>query len=69
MHKFLIVSLRLYRMLFSPYIGQHCRFAPSCSQYAMEALRKHGTVRGGYLSLRRLLKCHPWCAGGFDPVP
>jgi putative membrane protein insertion efficiency factor len=69
MHKFLIVSLRLYRTLFSPYIGQHCRFAPSCSQYAMEALRKHGTIRGGYLSLRRLLKCHPWCAGGFDPVP
>jgi putative membrane protein insertion efficiency factor len=69
MQELLIVCIKLYRVVLSPYIGQQCRFTPSCSCYAIEALHKYGVVRGGYMSLRRLLRCHPWCAGGFDPVP
>jgi putative membrane protein insertion efficiency factor len=69
MQKLLIACLKLYRLVLSPYFGQYCRFTPSCSRYAIEALQKHGVLRGGYLSLHRLLRCHPWCAGGFDLVP
>ena len=69
MQKFLIACLQLYRVGLSPYFGQHCRFTPSCSRYAIEALQKHGVLRGTAMSVRRLSKCHPWCAGGFDPVP
>ncbi len=69
MQRLLIACLRLYRAALSPYLGQHCRFTPSCSRYAIEALQAHGALRGGAMSLRRLLRCHPWCAGGFDPVP
>ncbi len=69
MQKILIGCLQLYRMLLSPYLRQSCRFTPSCSAYALEALRVYGTMRGSILSVRRLLRCHPWCAGGYDPVP
>jgi putative membrane protein insertion efficiency factor len=69
MQELLIVCVKLYRVVLSPYVGQQCRFTPSCSCYAIEALHKYGVVRGGYMSLLRLLRCHPWCAGGFDPVP
>lgn len=69
MQTILMACLKLYRLLLSPYLGQHCRFVPSCSTYALEALRAHGAVCGVGLSLRRLLRCHPWCAGGYDPVP
>lgn len=58
-----------YRLLLSPWLGSSCRFEPSCSLYAMGALERHGAARGAYLTLRRLVRCHPWCEGGHDPVP
>ena len=61
--------IRLYQWCISPMLGANCRFYPSCSQYAYEALRKHGLFRGTYLAVRRLGRCHPWHPGGFDPVP
>lgn len=61
--------IRLYQIMLSPVIGQHCRFTPSCSNYAIEALEKHGTFRGGWLAIKRLSSCHPWHEGGHDPVP
>jgi len=65
----LIGLVRGYQVLFSPMLGNACRFEPSCSRYAIEALRTHGAGPGSYLTLRRLARCHPWCAGGLDPVP
>lgn len=67
--KIMLAMIRLYRLGISPYIGPHCRFTPTCSQYAYEAITKYGAVKGGYLAARRLLKCHPFHAGGYDPVP
>lgn len=61
--------LRAYQLLISPVLGNHCRFYPSCSQYAIEAVDRHGVARGGWLAIRRLGRCHPWHPGGFDPVP
>ncbi|HEY3809238.1 MAG TPA: membrane protein insertion efficiency factor YidD [Steroidobacteraceae bacterium] len=61
--------LRGYQLLISPLLGPRCRFHPSCSQYAIDAVRLHGSLRGSCLSLRRLLRCHPWHPGGYDPVP
>ena len=58
-----------YRLLLSPWLGSACRFTPSCSVYALEALERHGALAGGWLTTRRLLRCHPGCAGGHDPVP
>ena len=58
-----------YRYLLKPWLGNACRFEPSCSQYALDALRRHGAVAGGSLAAGRLLRCHPWCDGGLDPVP
>jgi uncharacterized protein len=58
-----------YRLLLSPSLGSNCRFEPSCSQYALGALERHGALAGGYLTLRRIGRCHPWCDGGCDPVP
>ncbi len=58
-----------YRTLISPVIGTHCRFEPSCSCYALDALEQHGPVRGSWLTMRRLVRCGPWSAGGPDPVP
>ncbi len=65
----LIALLRIYQLLVSPWLGRRCRFHPSCSQYTIEALQRHGALRGSWLGLRRLLRCHPWNPGGFDPVP
>lgn len=65
----LIGLVKLYRLLLSPLVGQHCRFTPTCSQYAIEALQIHGAMKGSYLTAHRLSRCHPWCAGGYDPVP
>lgn len=58
-----------YRATISPLLGNRCRFHPSCSEYARVALARHGSLRGGWLTLRRLARCHPFCAGGHDPVP
>jgi putative membrane protein insertion efficiency factor len=69
MSRLLLALIRAYRYLLSPWWGGSCRFTPSCSTYAMEAIERHGSVRGGWLALRRIARCHPWCAGGFDPVP
>ncbi|HEY9254036.1 MAG TPA: membrane protein insertion efficiency factor YidD [Stenotrophomonas sp.] len=65
----LIALLRVYKRFVSPLLGPRCRFAPSCSEYAMTALAKHGAVRGSWLAVRRLARCHPFHPGGFDPVP
>ncbi|MBL0121997.1 MAG: membrane protein insertion efficiency factor YidD [Betaproteobacteria bacterium] len=61
--------VRTYQYLLSPHFGSQCRFTPTCSHYAIGALRKHGAFRGGYLTTRRVLRCHPWQPGGYDPVP
>lgn len=58
-----------YRLIFSPWVGHNCRYQPTCSAYALDALRKHGAIRGGWLTLRRLSRCHPWGGDGYDPVP
>jgi uncharacterized protein len=65
----LLALLWIYRHLISPVIPPACRYHPSCSQYALEAVREHGPLAGPWLALRRLLRCHPWAAGGPDPVP
>lgn len=65
----LVGLLRLYQIILSPLLPPACRFEPTCSQYAIEAVREHGAWRGTGLALRRLLRCHPWSRGGFDPVP
>ena len=64
--KFLI---RAYQVALSPLLGQNCRFYPSCSHYAIEAIEEHGALRGAWLSVKRISRCHPWHEGGFDPVP
>ncbi|HLQ26744.1 MAG TPA: membrane protein insertion efficiency factor YidD [Acidiferrobacterales bacterium] len=69
MQKALILLLRGYRYWLSPWLGQHCRFYPSCSCYALDAIAAHGARKGMVLTCARLLRCHPWCAGGYDPVP
>ncbi len=61
--------VRAYRFFLSPWLGSACRFTPTCSQYALQALERHGPAAGSYLAARRLLRCHPACAGGHDPVP
>lgn len=65
----LIGLLKLYRLLISPLYGPVCRYHPSCSAYALDAVRLHGAGKGGWLAIRRLSGCHPWSAGGYDPVP
>ena len=65
----LIGIVKAYRLLLSPWLGSSCRFEPTCSRYAIEALQQHGAAAGSYLTLRRLVRCQPWCEGGCDPVP
>ena len=65
----LIGLLKAYRLLISPLYGNVCRYYPSCSAYALTAVQTHGAVRGSWLAARRLLRCHPWARGGYDPVP
>jgi len=69
MRSILIGLIRGYRYFLSPWLGAHCRFYPSCSCYALEAVERYGALRGSLYTLKRLGRCHPWHAGGFDPVP
>lgn len=66
---FVLLLIRAYQLIASPLLGNRCRFHPSCSDYATEALRRHGLLKGSWLAVRRIGSCHPWHAGGFDPVP
>lgn len=65
----LLALVGLYRLAISPWLGNNCRFQPSCSEYALEALREHGAFRGGWLTIKRIGRCHPWGGSGYDPVP
>ncbi|MDE2145943.1 MAG: membrane protein insertion efficiency factor YidD [Burkholderiales bacterium] len=65
----LIALVRGYRLLLKPWLGNACRFEPTCSAYTLQALQQHGALGGSWLGASRLLRCHPWCAGGCDPVP
>jgi putative membrane protein insertion efficiency factor len=67
--RILLGVVRAYRFFLSPWLGSSCRFEPTCSAYALQALQQHGAATGSYLTLRRLARCHPWCEGGHDPVP
>ncbi|MGB1713982.1 MAG: membrane protein insertion efficiency factor YidD [Arenicellales bacterium] len=69
MQKVLVMLLKVYQYLVSPWFGQTCRFYPSCSCYAIEAVEKRGVLMGLWLTIRRIGRCHPWHPGGFDPVP
>lgn len=69
MSKILLTLIRCYQWTLSPFIGQACRFSPTCSHYAAEAIERHGALRGLGLSVRRLCRCHPFAPGGYDPVP
>ena len=69
MVKFFQRLIKLYYLLISPFLGNRCRYAPSCSEYANQALARHGVIKGLWLSLQRLSRCHPWGGSGFDPVP
>lgn len=69
MRRLALLLIQFYRYAISPMMGRHCRFYPSCSCYAQEAIETHGFLRGGWLAARRLGRCHPWHPGGYDPVP
>ena len=69
MQRVLLGLIRAYQLTLSPLVGYHCRFTPSCSRYATEAIQLHGSARGTWLALRRIARCHPFCDGGLDPVP
>ena len=69
MTRLLVLLLRGYRFLISPLYGDVCRYYPTCSAYALEAVTEHGSLRGSWLAVRRIARCHPWAAGGVDPVP
>ena len=65
----LIIPIKIYQIIISPLLGPSCRFTPTCSQYAVEAIQKYGPFKGSWLSFKRILKCHPWGGSGYDPVP
>jgi hypothetical protein len=69
MRSVLLGLIRFYQFVLSPWVGNQCRFYPTCSEYAKAAIEKHGAGRGGWMAAKRLLKCNPWHAGGSDPVP
>ena len=69
MSRLLQLLIRGYQRLISPFLGSHCRFTPTCSQYAIEAIRRYGALKGGWLAIKRIGRCHPLCDGGYDPVP
>jgi putative membrane protein insertion efficiency factor len=65
----LLTFIKAYQYLFRPLLGRNCRFVPSCSDYALEAIGRHGALEGSWLAIRRIGRCHPWHPGGYDPVP
>ncbi|MFT7289085.1 MAG: putative membrane protein insertion efficiency factor [Halieaceae bacterium] len=69
MKSLLAYLIRAYQIILSPFMGHHCRYYPTCSEYAIDAIEEHGPWQGAQLALRRILRCHPWHAGGADPVP
>ncbi|MDF2536378.1 MAG: hypothetical protein K0R18_2540 [Bacillales bacterium] len=69
MKQVFLLAIRFYQLAISPYLGPRCRFHPTCSAYGYEAISRYGAIKGGYLTVRRILKCHPFHSGGFDPVP
>ena len=69
MRRLALILIKAYRLAISPWLGNHCRFTPSCSLYALTAIERFGLRRGGWLALRRIACCHPWHEGGIDPVP
>ncbi len=69
MKRILMAIILFYQKQISPFLGKNCRFSPTCSQYALQAIQKYGALRGGWLTLRRILRCNPFCKGGYDPVP
>jgi len=69
MKTLLLLVIKFYRYAISPMLGRHCRFEPSCSVYALEAIGTYGAAQGGWLATKRLCRCHPWHPGGYDPVP
>ncbi len=69
MVKILITILKLYKIVISPFVPRACRYLPTCSEFAAEALKRHGIIRGGYLSIKRIIRCNPWGKHGYDPVP
>jgi len=69
MRKILIALIKFYKMAISPYLPDACRFSPTCSEYAKEAIEKYGVLKGGCLAIWRVLRCNPFCKGGYDPVP
>ncbi|WP_293759522.1 membrane protein insertion efficiency factor YidD [uncultured Aquitalea sp.] len=69
MSRLFILLIRFYQLAISPWLAPRCRFAPTCSSYAIEAVKKHGALKGGYLAIKRIGRCHPWGGSGYDPVP
>jgi len=69
MRAVLVGIVKGYRLFLSPWLGSSCRFEPTCSAYSLQALERHGAAWGSYFTLARIARCHPWCAGGSDPVP
>ena len=69
MARLLLGLIRFYQLGISPYLAPRCRYQPTCSQYALEAIRKHGAIKGSYLAGKRICRCHPWGGSGYDPVP
>ena len=67
--KFMILLIRIYQYTLSPFIGRNCRYTPTCSNYGIEAIRKYGAIKGGLLTIKRILSCNPWGGSGYDPVP
>ena len=69
MQHLLVGLIRCYQLLLSPFLGNQCRFTPTCSQFAREAVEQHGALKGSWMAMRRVARCHPWHPGGHDPVP
>ena len=69
LNKPILILIRIYQVAISPLLGSNCRYHPTCSHYAYEAIEKYGVIKGGWLGFKRILRCHPWQDGGYDPVP